>query len=431
AAAGTPVAYAHVMRARGNTNVIAALALHLSNADATKALDQVSGSAVVALLSVATPSREQLLRIAREGVTAAFDARHGDLENDVRDACIDAARSAHHEGTVAALRDGPPRPPDVPRLEMPLVERVAPKPKPRKIKIPATQLPVADHEPSAIVIGPDWFRVGSVLGDLRYRWDGTLWSAETLAEASSRLVAGDDFILAHQGEWRIEVEGDMRPLSGSGAQHPIWTQPHHMVWTCAGGSLIVATSFNHGAVAFPVNNGKLGKPAELVSNKALGAATDGQTILVRRPERFEVYERAGKTWKRLQVEKGYPASVAISGDRFAAGMTSIRTKNGGGAVLVYRRDKGRWTQERQVTPPRPKTLYFGSEVGLAGNTLVTTSGVDGKYRWLFPDVSRDESKALRVARKSRWGVHPNWLVDAFRKKTTVSPLELTVYSLKA
>lgn len=412
-----------------------AMAPHLSPALRERALDRLDGRAtmlsaqpVLALLDHIVPSQRHLAQFARQGMTELFEAI-GKLPEDVRLACLVAAESAHREGTAAVLRDGPPAPVHVERIAIQLVT-VTPPAIPKKAKrVASLSLPIDTAlSPSGIVVTDTRIHV-SAATDIAFEWNGSVWAPRTLGFATTRLVRGEDFSVCKRGEiWMMFSDGqDPRELVGDGAADPIW-KDKPAVWVAAKGSLVVATSFRCGARVFNVSAGALSKGIRLCEDKAFVAATDGTTVLVRRPSTLEVYASDGKNgWRRTHESRcGGDGGFGVWGDRFAMCDTSMETKHGRGAVVLYRGVNEQWEREREIISPKPKVKSFGRKVGLAGNALVIEAF---EQRWLFSDASSDASFALPVAQESVWALHPKWLVDAHRGKQKGASLALTVYAL--
>jgi hypothetical protein len=95
-----------------------------------------------------------------------------------------------------------------------------------------------------------------------------------------------------------------------------------------------------------------------------------------------IYQRQGKTWTEgvklmaadAQAGDQFGLRVALSADTLAVGAPYKRVSPGGnaaGAVYVFQRQGGAWTQQARLTAPDGAPLdLFGSALTLQGDTLV-------------------------------------------------------------
>lgn len=109
--------------------------------------------------------------------------------------------------------------------------------------------------------------------------------------------------------------------------------------------------------------------------------------------------------------------VAISGDTIAVGAFCEQVPGSfacRGAVYVFTRQDGVWTQQAHITPPHPQNLDFGSSLGLSGDTIVVgcddssnAKGVNGNEN----DTSAPDSGAAYVYTRSG----TEWTQQAYLK----------------
>jgi trimeric autotransporter adhesin len=132
--------------------------------------------------------------------------------------------------------------------------------------------------------------------------------------------------------------------------------------------------------------------------------------------RQEAYVKASNTWP--DVDAGFGASVALSGDTFVVGAPAERSNATGingdqrnrsiadvGAVYVFRRSGGVWRQEAYVKASNVAIdALFGSSVALNDNTMVVgapneksnATGINGDQS----DLSAPDSGAVYVFQRS-------------------------------
>ncbi|HJX93926.1 MAG TPA: Calx-beta domain-containing protein [Pyrinomonadaceae bacterium] len=154
----------------------------------------------------------------------------------------------------------------------------------------------------------------------------------------------------------------------------------------------------------------LAEDGDLRNNFGLATSIDGDTAVVTRDRRFNaavvnpavyVFVRNGTTWQQQQRLSlcepstldlcAYGRSVAVKSDTLIVGSQYVNegSNDAQGAAYVYSRTGTTWTQQQKLTASDGLNHdYFGSELGISGQTLIVGApadlGVPGKsyiYNW--------------------------------------------------
>lgn len=230
-----------------------------------------------------------------------------------------------------------------------------------------------------------------------YRYDGAAWNLEAYLKASP-IAAGDLFGGA------VALQGDVLVVGATGHDGAVTDSGAAFVFRRSG------TTWTQEAVlkaSSEITDSFFGTSVALNGDAIVVGAwreTDGTVIdspLPASPKSGAAYvfRRAGTAWSqeaRFQppaVEDGdeFGYSVAIHGDVVAvgapfedSGSTGIdgdaanNTINGAGAVYIFRRSSGVWSQDAYVKPGHQlnNSMGFGTAVALRGATLIVGAAIE-------------------------------------------------------
>jgi hypothetical protein len=230
-----------------------------------------------------------------------------------------------------------------------------------------------------------------------YRYDGAAWNLEAYLKASP-IVAGDNFGGA------VALQGDVLVVGAIGHDGTVTNSGAAFVFRRSG------TTWTQEAVlkaSTEETNSFFGTSVALDGDAIVVGGwreTDGTVIDSPAPSNPHsgaayVFRRAGASWTqeaRFQppaVENfdQFGWSVAISGDVVAvgapfeeSGSTGINgdaannTLNGAGAVYIFRRSSGLWSQDAYVKPGHQLSMgmNFGTALALRGTTLIVGAAAE-------------------------------------------------------
>jgi hypothetical protein len=104
-----------------------------------------------------------------------------------------------------------------------------------------------------------------------------------------------------------------------------------------------------------------------------------------------IYSRSRTRWRQV-AQLNYPGpakdepdaqfgtSVAISGTTAVVGATEPYESEGGGAVYIYVRSRGKWSRQATLSAPTGSGSYFGWSTAISGNLLVVGApGVNSNF----------------------------------------------------
>jgi len=111
----------------------------------------------------------------------------------------------------------------------------------------------------------------------------------------------------------------------------------------------------------------------------VSVSVDGDTVLVgsvktNLPGAAYVFVRSGAGWALQQelvasdstIQDGFGDAVSLSGDTALIAATSKNSRSG--AVYVFERSQGAWTQQQVLTVPDANGSEFGATLSVSGNT---------------------------------------------------------------
>jgi hypothetical protein len=255
----------------------------------------------------------------------------------------------------------------------------------QRTKIVGPDVEAVDNFGYAVAIDGDWVLIGSPLDDdiaeqsgavYVYRRNGSTW---TFAQ---KLKASDPFFGAQYGA-AVAIEGSLAVV-GADLDHP--------------------SGINNAGSAYVLErvNDTWFQRAKLWAgdaqpNSSFGEAVDisGGTIVIGSWRATGVawlsglayvFEGAGSTWietARLLPHDagqgdGFGCSVAVDGDRLVVGASGWHQPPAAsiGAAYVFEKQiSGAWTQAQKLSPPGSMNDYFGFDVDMQGDWVMT--GADG------------------------------------------------------
>jgi hypothetical protein len=169
------------------------------------------------------------------------------------------------------------------------------------------------------------------------------------------------------------------------------------------------TPFGSKSMALDGNTLVIGAPAE--DSAATGVDGDQRDNSLPDSGAVFVYHRSGGIWTLQAYLKasnpgsdgtsplmgdGFGTSVSISGDTIVVGAPFEDTVHGGGdngsgdqtgAVYVFTRINGQWSEQAYIKEPPPSVpLFFGSVVVVSGDTIAAYNSHDGPFAASFHSV---------------------------------------------